>query len=386
MISRFTYYFRLQDFFKVIYYCFFDRENTLKLYEQINEELGLKNIFFTNHARTGLKLLLRVVQKGKKLKVGVQAYNCETVFKAIITSGNTPFYLDIDENFGIDMKKLTIVKNEIDVLIVTHTFGNPVNIQEIKKIIGKKIIIEDCAHSQFSMINEKYVGTLADASIFSFGYGKYPSIGKGGYLVINNEELLADVTNQYNSLKNVGLKQELSNLFKILLFTVLHVRILYKYFTYPLKKKFGGSVDVTKKGDATEFKGLCTNTLRFILAIINDKNLIKKQFMVGEEIRKGINKELFSKSLGSETKTNCFCLPLLCNKQKDFISFLTKRGIEASAHFSNSIKIAKEYGYKNNSCPVSEKIVNQIVTIPCHYDLTNKDVDHIIKSVNSYYI
>lgn len=383
-IPRFTFFFRLNDFFKVVFYCFIKSKYSLKLKNEIKEELDVENIFFVNHARTGLKIFLRAIGKGNKLRVGVQTYNCETVFNAIISSGHIPVFLDINSNFTLDTNKLKKVRNDIDVLIVTYTFGIPIDFNEIKNIIGEKIIIEDCAHALFSEINKKQVGNFGEASIFSFGYGKYPSIGKGGYLVLNNKSLLADVTKQFESLEKPGFKEELFNLFKVLVYATLHIKLFYKHFTFPLKKKFGNSVDITNKKDITESKGLCSNVVRFILTILNKKQLIKKQFVVGEKINSLIKKQYISTSIRLESKTNYFCIPLLSSNQKDFIEFLNSNGIEASAHFSNSIKIAQAYGYINNSCPFTEDIVNKIVTVPCHYYLNNKDIQHIITSVNSY--
>ena len=49
-------------------------------------ETGLKkyfpesDIYFTNHARTGLRLLLNSLDLPKSSKVGVLVYNCLTVF------------------------------------------------------------------------------------------------------------------------------------------------------------------------------------------------------------------------------------------------------------------------------------------------------------------
>lgn len=383
-IPRFSIFFRFNHFIKVIYYCFNKLKYCLILSNKIKKELDVENILFVNHARTGLKIFLRAIGKGRRLRVGVQVFNCETVFHAITSSGHTPVFLDIDNNFILDINKLRERRNDFDVLIVTHTFGIPIDLNKIKNIIGTKIIIEDCAHALFSNIDNKQVGKVGEASIFSFGYGKYPSIGKGGYLILNNEKLLADVTNQYNKLASPGIKEELFNVFKVLAYSIIHIRLFYKHFTFPLKLKFGNSIDITNKKDTTESKGLCFNTFRFIDIIVNYKQIIGKQFIVGEKIKRGINKQYIRTSISSESKTNYFCLPLLSNNQKDFIKFLTERGIEAATHFSNSINIAYTYGYTFNSCPVAEQIVNKIVTIPCHYYLKEKDIQYVITTVNSY--
>ena len=74
----------------------------------------------------------------------------------------------------MDLEDLKIKVGDIDSLIITHTFGFPEKIDEIKNIVGKKIIIEDCAHSFLSKTNGVNTGNLADAAIFSTGLAKYP--------------------------------------------------------------------------------------------------------------------------------------------------------------------------------------------------------------------
>ena len=59
----------------------------------------------------------------------------------------------------------------VDAIILTHIGGYP--IPEIKKIAdfcqnNEILLIEDCAHSPLTKIDDKYVGSFGDASIFSF--------------------------------------------------------------------------------------------------------------------------------------------------------------------------------------------------------------------------
>ena len=70
----------------------------------------------------------------------------------IVVDENIAYAKEAFSEFGdvrlVDGRKITNQHlNNIDALIVNHTFGIPDDIDEIKKICHNKPIIEDCAHS-----------------------------------------------------------------------------------------------------------------------------------------------------------------------------------------------------------------------------------------------
>ena len=74
------------------------------------------------------------------------------------------------------------VSKGVDAIVLTHIGGYPV--PEIEKISNYCIsngilLIEDCAHSPLTKIDDRYVGTFGDASIFSFFPTKPIPAGEG---------------------------------------------------------------------------------------------------------------------------------------------------------------------------------------------------------------
>ena len=53
-------------------------------------------------------------------------------------------------------------------------YGIPNEVEKIKKKIGKKniFLIEDCAQSMGSEINNNHLGSFGEIAIYSFGYSK----------------------------------------------------------------------------------------------------------------------------------------------------------------------------------------------------------------------
>ena len=96
------------------------------------------------------------------------------------------------ETFCVDplsIKKLITKKTKA--VVAVHLYGSPCDIIEIKKICKKNkiLLIEDCAQSLGSKIDNRHVGTFGDLSIFSFHQQKnMTTLGEGGMLVVNNKK------------------------------------------------------------------------------------------------------------------------------------------------------------------------------------------------------
>ena len=82
--------------------------------------------------------------------VGVQPYTCSSVLTAIVAAGYQPLFIDINEQLTLDGDDLKRKLTQLNALIVTHTFGTPANIDQIKRLAGHLPILEDCAHAFLS--------------------------------------------------------------------------------------------------------------------------------------------------------------------------------------------------------------------------------------------
>ena len=101
----------------------------------------------------------------------------------------------------IDVKKIdmTIDENKIEAairpntkaIIAVHMFGNPCNLDKIRRIASKHklFVIEDACQALGSTFKTVKVGTLSDIGAFSFSYYKPISslLGNGGMVVFNNQ-------------------------------------------------------------------------------------------------------------------------------------------------------------------------------------------------------
>lgn len=105
-------------------------------------------------------------------------------------SGSKPIIVDVDKiDFNVTYEEIKIkINDKTKAIIVPHTFGVPADVISLKKL-GIPII-EDCAQSLGSKINNIHTGQFGDLAIFSFYASKMITTGEGGMLVSKNSEYI----------------------------------------------------------------------------------------------------------------------------------------------------------------------------------------------------
>lgn len=328
---------------------------------------------FVNHARTGLRMALSALQLPANSKVGVGMYNCYTVMNAIKIAGYIPVFIDVTNDFRLDSRDLTKKKKDISALIVTHLFGIPNNMDEISYICQNIPIIEDCAHAFLSKDSQgRLLGHRGDFAIFSIGQGKFPSIGDGGILQINNKRFEPFVTEDYRQLKKSTLSKEI-----FALLVSLGKSLLHNPFIYPLIVSIKKRQQTRQLSESTY--GHCEGQMaRYVLAQYEREqpNFEAYRLKQQEHTRLVLAKLKTVQNISIPTidtyNNNCFMLPIVCENRDLFISKFAASGVEVAPHFAKSIEWGSLFGYKKGECPNAEQLAKKMVVIPVHYRLKNK--------------
>lgn len=346
------------------------------------KKMGVEsNIFYLNHARTALRVSLSALNLPEGSKIGVTAFNCLTVMNVILIAGYKPVFIDITDDLTIDLNDLKKKHENISAIIVTHLFGIPNNLKSIKEICNGIPIIEDCAHSFLSKSKEYVAGSLGDIVVYSIGQGKFPSIGNGGILHINNRKYIGNVNAIFSELDSNNIISEIKILFVQIFISLTHSPNLY-YFTCWLKKRRKSNTQnnftykhIEKKMDYYVFSLYLKNKHKF------PNYLLKQQ----ENARKVLNSLSLNKTLKvceiDVNNNNCFMLPFFSNKRIEFEKKYIRNGVEITSHFSKSIEWATNFGYKIGDCPNAERITDELLIIPVHYNLSDKSILKISKTL-----
>jgi perosamine synthetase len=149
--------------------------------------------------RVGLFALLKALGIQKGDEVIIQAFTCVVVPNAIIYLGAKPIYVDINPKTYNTTKQHVeeVVTDKTKCIIIQNTFGLSSEVDEIVEFAKQKNIftIEDCTHGFGGNHNGKPNGTIADASFFSTQWNKPFSTGIGGFVYVNQPDIITPLSN-----------------------------------------------------------------------------------------------------------------------------------------------------------------------------------------------
>ena len=114
-------------------------------------------------------------------KVITSSISAPATAVAIIRAGMTPYFVDVDEKYlTIDPAEVKAAAAQgAKAIVPVHLYGNPSDMDALIQIAEKyqMIIIEDCAQSSGTRINDRHCGFFSRAAAFSF----YPTKNLGAY-------------------------------------------------------------------------------------------------------------------------------------------------------------------------------------------------------------
>ena len=322
--------------------------------------------YYYNHARTAMRIALSSLQLGTGAGIALTAYNCLTVFNAVNIAGYKPVFVDITDDFQIDMDDFRKKRSKFSAVIVNHFFGIPCkSIQAIKREFPELPVIEDCAHAFGCMMDGRPIGTMGDFATFSYGMAKFPSVRDGGYMLVNSKEYVSRVEEENAKLLSPTLGAELKNLATGLIMSFLGEPFIYKNLTKPFLKGVESKKDLSGKYATKESLAFKSNKYIFL-------RKIKKAPMQIDAQQKSARR--WMQEMGLEDRIdpdgNYFMLPILVDNRAVLMEKYEKKGIELGAHFSKSIAWATEFGYTSGDCPNAERICNKVLVLPTYYDVS----------------
>lgn len=276
--------------------------------------------YLLNHARTGIYLALQAALPSGG-KVGVMAYNCDTVMNPVIQAGCEVVFLDVNEDLSLNVSLLE--GKQLDAIVVSNLFGIRNDIDAIRKACPKAIIIVDNAHGYGLPIE-------GDFTVYSINQGKYPALGPGGILVVNNK----------NYTPVLGTKAQ--NCVKIYLSMLVKAFMyhpwIYGWLTQPMK---AGKKPKSGAPEPIKVTRMCPGVSRMYNAWEDEHQ--------GQDV---------AKPFMDIVRTS--------DPDKTIAEYRAK-GIEAETHFKHWPLWAAHYGYVAGSCPVAERLINELVMVPNYY-------------------
>ncbi len=339
-----------------------------KFEEQLAKYIGIKYALVFNSGTSALHALVKAYNFGPKDEIIVPSLTFIATANSALFVGAKPVFAEVEEKtFGLDPKKIEekITKNTKAIMPI-HFGGLPCQIKDIQKIAKKHklILIEDAAQAMGAKIKNQKIGTFGDSAIFSFCANKIITTGEGGAVVTKNRELYERLklirshgrletanyftTTEYMDYVALGYNFRLSNILAALGISQL--------------KKIEKIIRIRKENAA-----YITKLLSNIKDIICQPSL-KDYFNVCQ---------LYTLRIKGGKKT-----------RDSLKNHLNKAGIMAKVYFDPvhlTSFYRKLFGYKKGSLSITEKISEEVLTLPIYPSLSRKEMDYMIKEIKKFF-
>ncbi len=140
---------------------------------------------------TSPKLGERAIQKGDEV-IGVAA-GFPTTVNPILQFGAVPVFVDVDRlTHNIDATKIeAAIGPKTKAIMLAHSLGNPFNLDVVTALCKKYNLwlVEDCCDALGTTYRGQMVGTFGDICTLSFYPAHHITMGEGGAVFTNNDEL-----------------------------------------------------------------------------------------------------------------------------------------------------------------------------------------------------
>lgn len=163
---------------------------------ELQDYFGTKHCFLVSSGKTALTLILQALRDlyPDRDQVLIPAFACYSIPSAIVRAGLRVQLCDIDlQTLDYDYAQLEEKLKHPNLLCVLslHLFGLPANVERLKQIRPDPIItiVEDAAQAMGGEWQGKKLGTMGDVGFFSLGRGKALTTVEGGVILTDNDML-----------------------------------------------------------------------------------------------------------------------------------------------------------------------------------------------------
>ena len=176
------------------------------LAEECRARHGALAAFTVSTGRTALWLALQALQKLRpdRKRVILPAYTCPTVGRAIQAAGLQGLCADVSlEDFAIAPAAVEALLDETVLAVVApHMFGMACDVETLNGHCRRQgaVLIEDLAQACGAQCHGRAVGTFGGVAFNSLGRSKNVRGYKGSVLWVNDPELVAGISREYEDL------------------------------------------------------------------------------------------------------------------------------------------------------------------------------------------
>jgi len=321
-------------------------ENSFAKFCQVSNAIGVSN------GTSAIEIVLRANKVGSGDEVITVAHTFFATAEAIINVGAKPIFVDVSIQDGLmDLTKIRdLITPKTKAIIPVHLYGHLVNIEELN-LIAKEyglIIIEDAAQAHGASANWGMPGQFASAATYSFYPGKnLGAFGDAGAITTNDKSLAISC----------------------------------------MKIRDHGRVSKYEHdliGTNARLDSIQAAVLEVKLSRLAQWNV--RRTIIAESYMADFKSNGFKVLANTNSYKSAWHLFVVRVRNRDQVQkIFSDNKIETGIHYP--IPLHKQPAlseiFGDNELPVTEKLADEIISLPIHPYLTDNDVEKIINLFNN---
>jgi len=314
-----------------------------------------------------LAYILAGVKQGDEVVGPVMT--CSATWHPVLQLGGTPVFVDIKDDFTLDVDDLERkITKKTKAIVVMHYGGCLCDMDKVMAIAKKhKLpVIEDAAQSLGAYYNGKtvkgYAGTIGDYGCFSFQAIKYLTTIDGGMLVVKNQ----DKFEKAKRIRWFGIDRDL--------------KIKKGWAQFKDWEKREMTYDVWEVGYKYHMNNFNAAVGLVHIKEIND--ILGHCKQLNELYRKLLSNVKGVGLLPQKKGDTSWLMTVLLDKRDKVAQKLKEAGVETnSVHIRSDVyTIFKPYA-KNQKFPNMDKVELKYLCLPIHYKITTENVEKICQII-----
>lgn len=331
-------------------------ERVARFEEEFARYVGCKEAIAVANGTVALHLTMIVAGVGPGDEVIVPSFTFVSTSNAALFQDAVPVFADIDpDTYNISPEDIEAkITARTRAIIPVHYAGQVADMAPIMAIARKHnlIVVEDAAEAHGARYDGRHAGVFADMAIFSFTPTKNMTTGEGGFIVTDNPDYAA----RLRLLRNHGMDSPYH-----------YVALGYNYRLTEVQAAIG----LVQLG-----------RLDYILEC-KDRIVGSYNSCLGELPGVVVPR------LSPHTTRHGYMLYTLRvpREQRDrLIKGLGERGIESKVYFPPvhlQPYYRSRFGFQKGMLPVTERVADEVVSLPVFPALTGGQVERIVESVRA---
>lgn len=317
---------------------------------------GCNHCIGTGNGLDSLTIILLAYRETGAMKAGdeviVPANTYIATILAIIQAGLKPVLCEPHPaTFNIDPERIeSLITARTRAIMPVHLYGQTADLDAINHIAAKHSlkVIEDAAQAHGALHKGKRAGNLGDAAAFSFYPGKnLGALGDGG-AITTNDSTLAEAA---RAIANYGSHKKYINIYK---------------------------------GLNSRLDELQAAVLRVKLPRLDADNTHRRN--IAQRYINCINNPHITLPQVKECNSHVFHVFAITSPHRDRLQqHLLANGIETLIHYPvppHRQQALQEYAHLQ--LPITERIHNEVLSLPCNPAMSAEDTAAVIEAVNSF--